>query len=381
MRCGPQYFAEYSTVWGETGLRLLLFGVIMKSVSILLFFVMLLLTDCTNKKEEVIKPLEPDPKANWLKNVKNLGEIYTKSEIIELDTVKEALLGSPKKILVSNNNFLVVDGFSVKNFDMKGKYLGIVGKKGNGSGEYKYPVIVSANDEFILIYDNSLGRVNIYDARTRKSMGQINMKEECLNLLFYNNRIVAVRNKHENQKVTACFADFYTNEGQLESIQELMPPSYPRELCFLSGLGMYKINGDYLYIVHPDDMKIKCYDLRNRKSLWKCDYVSEKLNLEKLKLNSTDEDNEKWVMARSRLYGMEVIPDNFIQVQTEKGTMLYDMHGNYLTIVPFRNSPFSSSVNTTDKRFLYNVVMPKENSGAKILSNFSIHKYEIKRGI
>lgn len=343
-----------------------------------IIFCTLWLSGCKSIREEELKPLSPDSKVEWIKNVNSVNEIYKKLGVIKLDNSKDALLSSPKKILFNHDTFLIVDGTSVKKYDLDGKFICKIGKNGSGPGEYKFPAIVCADDEDIIIYDNSLGRINIYDTITGEIEKHISMQYECKEILLYKTCIIIIREEKSNRQITKYMLERYSKSGSFLSSEELIKPTYPKELCYLSGIGIYKIVGDRMYFIHSDDMKIKCYDLDKKKKLWQCIQVSERLNLEPMKSDKNDLENEKWVMARSRLYGMEVITDSFIQVRTEKGIMIYDLNGNYLKFIQFKDSPFKSSVITNNKKYLYNIVLPDDNRVTDIPQNFSIWRFEIE---
>lgn len=73
----------------------------------------------------------PDtPKAALL-----LSDLADDVELVKLDQAEDALVRSGQMWL-TDKRFIIYDGNEVKQFDRSGKYLGKIGAKGNGPGEY-----------------------------------------------------------------------------------------------------------------------------------------------------------------------------------------------------------------------------------------------------
>ena len=64
-----------------------------------------------------------------------LSDLANDIELVRLDPSDEALVKSGV-IWLSDKRFIIYDGNEVKQFDRSGKYLGKIGSKGNGPGEY-----------------------------------------------------------------------------------------------------------------------------------------------------------------------------------------------------------------------------------------------------
>lgn len=64
-----------------------------------------------------------------------LSDLAEDLRIVKLDDAEEALVRSGM-MWMSDKRFIIYDGSEVKQFDSNGKYLGKVGSKGNGPGEY-----------------------------------------------------------------------------------------------------------------------------------------------------------------------------------------------------------------------------------------------------
>ncbi len=77
-----------------------------------------------------------------------LSDLADNLEIVKLDDSEEAVVRSGN-LWLSDKRFIIFDGNEVKQFDRSGKYLGKVGAKGNGPGEY-----------FIAPYDIAIDEAN-----------------------------------------------------------------------------------------------------------------------------------------------------------------------------------------------------------------------------
>ncbi|MBA4319054.1 MAG: hypothetical protein C0412_11705 [Flavobacterium sp.] len=352
----------------------------MKKIMLMLMFLAIIVFSCKNNKDIELIPMEKDPKAVWLKDIKDLDEIYMKIETIDLDPRKEAILTTPYNIRLCGNNCIVVSDLGViKKFELSGNYIGDIGRKGRGPGEYLTPFLMDASENYILVYDNQLSRINLYNSLDGKIKHQIYLKYPCEGAALYKNSIIVFRSEIKNKRLNKYFIDFYNYEGNVIAEEELMPPGNPKELYYLGGgYGKYKIIGDLLYLIQRDDMKVKCYDLASKKSIWKADYVPSNLKLEPIKSDPIGSDVEDWSLTRSRLYGMDVIAEKIIQVRTEIGTILYDTYGNYLTTIPFRKGSSRFSIVTTNGNYLFNCNVPYENKIMTDPKNLFIEKYEFK---
>lgn len=87
-----------------------------------------------------------------------LSDLADDVEIVRLDQADEALVRSGS-MWISDKRFIIYDGNEVKQFDRSGKYLGKIGSKGNGPGEYfiaPYDVAVDeANGRIYLLAYNA----------------------------------------------------------------------------------------------------------------------------------------------------------------------------------------------------------------------------------
>ena len=81
-----------------------------------------------------------------------LSDLAEDLRIVKLDGADEALVKSGN-VWLSDRRFIIYDGNDVKQFDSNGKYLGKIGSKGNGPGEYFIaPYDIAIDEEHGRIY-------------------------------------------------------------------------------------------------------------------------------------------------------------------------------------------------------------------------------------
>lgn len=116
----------------------------------------------------------------------SISDFFSKIEIIPLETSEQSLLtfliGEPDKVVKYNNNFFVLDRDqeAIIVFNLSGKFIKRISKKGQGPGEY-----ISINDFNINRYTNNLeilspeGRcINIYDSQSDAFIKKIQLPHD-----------------------------------------------------------------------------------------------------------------------------------------------------------------------------------------------------------
>ena len=94
-----------------------------------------------------------------------LSDLVDDLRIIKLDNADDALVRDGS-IWVSDKRFIIYDGNEVKQFDRDGKYIGKIGAKGNGPGEYyiaPYDFAIDEKRGKIHMLSYSATKVQTYD--------------------------------------------------------------------------------------------------------------------------------------------------------------------------------------------------------------------------
>lgn len=100
----------------------------------------------------------------------DLSAVFDSVSFVRLSSDSSALVSFISQVLVKDSLIFVVDCFttsSVKRFSMTGTYLGDVGRKGRGPGEYVQPTFVEIKDNEVIVWDQYTQRLTYYDLAGR----------------------------------------------------------------------------------------------------------------------------------------------------------------------------------------------------------------------
>lgn len=107
-----------------------------------------------------------------LVNEARISDIVKDYQLIRLETVEENLILDPTIVKFAKDRIFILDRFSPSKglyvFQIDGKYLGKVGCKGEGPGEYIMPHYFSVNEKYnrIFLRDMAMNRMLVYDLTT-----------------------------------------------------------------------------------------------------------------------------------------------------------------------------------------------------------------------
>ncbi|MCX6227062.1 MAG: 6-bladed beta-propeller, partial [Bacteroidia bacterium] len=116
------------------------------------------------KKEDLIR-IKID--AGQFKSSGNVSDYLEVVKLIPLETTKECLIGEIDKVVQFRNNIYVVDSrtYNLLWFDSSGKFLGQIGQRGKGPGEYieMHDFLVDTINELIYLLD--FRKVHIFSTK------------------------------------------------------------------------------------------------------------------------------------------------------------------------------------------------------------------------
>ena len=93
-----------------------------------------------------------------MSTVLNYSEIYDSVRFVKLESLPNVIVGQVRKVyMIENGDFLIYDnqGSSVFLFDNNGRFLNLIGQKGNGPGEYMTPedVVYDEYNKEVIVWD------------------------------------------------------------------------------------------------------------------------------------------------------------------------------------------------------------------------------------
>ena len=134
-----------------------------------------------------------------------LSNIVSAPRVIILETKKECLIQQIRSMEVYDNKIYILDdkANSLFVFDVNGAFIGKIGERGRGNGEYwdLSDFTIDRENGFIYLWDEALNMINKYDARTRKyvSSAKVNNDgERSFCILYSNDRLYINRTSKED---------------------------------------------------------------------------------------------------------------------------------------------------------------------------------------
>jgi len=102
--------------------------------------------------------------------ISKFTDLFKKEKEINIQTKGKGIWYLRDLKVNSNKNFIFLDKYQILIFDDNGNFLSRVGRKGEGPGEFKFPISIAIDDNNIFVLDFSLKRISKFD----KNKGFIN---------------------------------------------------------------------------------------------------------------------------------------------------------------------------------------------------------------
>jgi hypothetical protein len=183
--------------------------------------------------------------------------------IIPLETTDDCLISKIDKIEIKNNRIYVMDQLaqSVYVFDMDGKYLNKIHKRGQGPGEYAKLSYMTVTDSSVIIIDHLSERHLEYSIPSLKYIGGKRLFDKIwATELFYLNGNVYYINEWSNS--AAGKFRLFSTKYNADNIEKYLP--FEEEPVSLGIKGpVYAISGDEVSVIYSGDDNI--YRIRGEK--------------------------------------------------------------------------------------------------------------------
>jgi hypothetical protein len=116
----------------------------------------LVLSSCAKEKDLTLETIQVNFDAVHTIDI-NAGQI------IPLETNDSSLLYEITKLIVMDDRYVIFSKSKIVVFDLSGKYLCNIGRKGQAPNEYTHIASVFVKNEQIYLYDSMQRKINIYD--------------------------------------------------------------------------------------------------------------------------------------------------------------------------------------------------------------------------
>ena len=145
--------------------------------SVLLIIVILVLNSCLStpsKCDLTGTIIEINPQQ---KDIPHYDSLVRSIEYIPLEAANQSLITEIVEIVFTNNKIYISDNRErVLCFDLNGKYLYQLGRKGRGPGEYSDCFSISESEGVLYVYDNGRSTLHLYDSNTGGYVKSIRLK-------------------------------------------------------------------------------------------------------------------------------------------------------------------------------------------------------------
>jgi len=136
---------------------------------IMIITLIIVLFNCS--KQDKNKEIEiSDEIMNKLKSIESYKELFTKISSKKLENPNNRFLYFND--IQENEHYIVAKSSSpngIYYWNKKGEYIGQIGEKGKGPGEYLYANIILINDNKLLLIDSSLRRISFFNLQKNES--------------------------------------------------------------------------------------------------------------------------------------------------------------------------------------------------------------------
>lgn len=336
----------------------------------------ILLLSCNSKefKDKIttgdLGPIEPNKNLQYLSKFDTFNEIFTLKNKLQLETTSQNVMDKPWSVLIYHDKIIIIDVMSAKSifvFSDNGKYLGTIGKVGNGPGEFKSPSLAGLINDKLFIYDPILLRISVFDINNRTYLKSWEVKNIYESMTTANGKLVLLNKV--GQGYDSDFEIFDTTGDKTS--EGTFPKSLSEEkrrFMFGGSYRLYSYKNNLLYL-GADEFKIICYDLDAAKESWVSQEIPSVLkvpeelppNLGELGINRI-----KWLKNNySSLLGFFCFNNGLIVVFADDYFLLYDNHGNFITSL---KSPNHRNYFTTDGNYLYEITEPYPDEKGNIIN-------------
>ncbi|MDR1897865.1 MAG: 6-bladed beta-propeller [Prevotellaceae bacterium] len=155
----------------------------------------------------------------------DISEISSQINYIQLETSEESLTGEIRQIKIKNGNIFILDNTpNILMYDMSGKFIRKIGRRGQGPGEYITILDFLVSDSAIYTMDRMQLKIIKYDLNGRVLLEKRMMSHPDKFAVLNDSLIAAQYNYPEFVRNNDCRISIYT--GDLNKITDFLVSEY-----------------------------------------------------------------------------------------------------------------------------------------------------------
>jgi len=192
----------------------------------ILVYIALLFSSCKSVEQDVKEDFKfPIKMDNPTKKI-DFGDLVQSYKYVQLETDSNSLVGEIKKILVSGNNLIILsDG--VLCFDMQGKHVYSINKKGRGPSEFIQATDMSIDKNLLYLYDNYQYKMMIFDLKTGNFLESFRLNFSAKEIQVSGTTLFCNRGSIPNPGVKSSNQLLVTDRYDQEKISSFIPIDTP----------------------------------------------------------------------------------------------------------------------------------------------------------
>lgn len=320
-------------------------------MKLVLILALLMFFSCTKHSDIKVRNINLDESISE----NSFDSVLVKVESFYLEDGEKSGIGYLRNIIPIADKYLVVFDANlnepIKIFDIKGKFLRILGRVGKGPGEYKFPIWVQADNKYLYLYDGQLRRLSIFDIADFSYISSFNTKYFYTGMLLFNDKILMKQQNWSERQTTVGKFDIYNKVGHILNDFTLGNDVDPKKINIEEipemNFGCALFDSKYLIYIDMMEYKLTCYNLIKNQIEW-----------------MTQLANFKRGEKKYNIFSLQNIDDQTIVLEMGANYYCFNGKGEYLRKIKLAD-PFISKI---WKRNLLTATQPSENSKGGILN-------------
>jgi hypothetical protein len=196
--------------------------------SMICFVLLIVISSCSKNSEPELLTIKIPNKSDANLFLSDMAESIKR---VQLETNENILLGNPKDIKIHNERIYVVETAKISIFNLDGNFLQILGRRGEGPGEYTNVYALDIDEKSGLIYVSAYNKLLVYNLDL-EFVEELKTSFPIEYLKIYNKNLFIV-----SEKVGVKVENGYANQTNLYKMNSLLEilDSIPVRTVLLQG--------------------------------------------------------------------------------------------------------------------------------------------------